>query len=230
MKTIALIGADGSGKTTIAKKILGNPPVKMKYIYMGLNIESSNYALPTSRLIHYLKVYRYKKRNNIKGKIKNLSIHTINEDRKEDKRSFLGATFRTLNRVSEHLYRQLIAVYFEMLGYVILFDRHYLFDGAIVKNNTNNFRMSSRVYSWLLYNVLPKPDLTIFLYAPPNVLHQRKIETSQEYLEDKNKSLEYIGNNTKNFVKIDATQSTEKVYDDVMITIKKFIGTKKNNL
>ncbi len=222
MKTIALIGADGSGKTTIAKKILENPPVKMKYIYMGLNIESSNYALPTSRLIHFLKVYRYKKKNNIKGKIKNLSIHTINEDRKEDTRGVLGATFRTLNRISEHLYRQLIAVFFQLLGYTILFDRHYLFDGAIDKVNNKNYRMSSRIYSWLLYNVLPKPDLTLFLYAPPKVLHQRKIETSLEYLEGKNKSLEYIGSNVKNFVKIDATLPLEEVLNIVNSHISKF--------
>lgn len=222
MKTIALIGADGSGKTTIAKKILENPPVKMKYIYMGLNIESSNYALPTSRLIHFLKVYRYKKKNNIKAKIKNLSIHTINEDRKEDTRGVLGATFRTLNRISEHLYRQLIAVFFQLLGYTILFDRHYLFDGAIDKVNNKNYRLSSRIYSWLLYNVLPKPDLTLFLYAPPKVLHQRKIETSLEYLEGKNKSLEYIGSNVKNFVKIDATLPLEEVLNIVNSHISKF--------
>jgi len=222
MKTIALIGADGSGKTTIAKRILENPPVKMKYIYMGLNIESSNYALPTSRLIHYLKVYRYKKRNNIKGKIENLSIHTINEDRKEDTRGILGATFRTLNRISEHLYRQLIAVFFQLLGYTILFDRHYLFDGAIDKINNKNYRMSSRIYSWLLYNFLPKPHFTLFLYAPPKVLHQRKIETSLEYLEGKNKSLEHIGSYVKNFVKIDATLPLEEVLNLVNSHISKF--------
>lgn len=222
MKTIALIGADGSGKTTIAKKILENPPVKLKYIYMGLNIESSNYALPTSRLIHFIKVYRYKKKNNIKGKIKNLSIHTINEDRKEDSRGVLGAAFRTLNRISEHLYRQLIAVYYKSLGYTILFDRHYLFDGAIDKVKNKNYRMSSRFYSWLLYNVLPKPDYTLFLYAPPKVLHQRKIETSLEYLEGKNKSLEYIGSNVKNFIKIDATLQLEEVLNIVNSHISNF--------
>jgi thymidylate kinase len=222
MKTIALIGADGSGKTTIAKRILENPPVKIKYIYMGLNIESSNYALPTSRLMHFIKVYKYKKKKNIKGSIKNISLHSINEDRNEDTRGVLGATFRTLNRISEHLYRQLIAVFFQFLGYTILFDRHYLFDGAIDKVNNKNYRMSSRVYSWLLYNVLPKPDFTLFLYAPPKVLHQRKIETSLEYLEGKNKSLEYIGSNVKNFVRIDATLPLEEVLKAVKSQISKF--------
>jgi len=77
MSTIALIGADGSGKTTIARMLLESPPVKMKYLYMGLNTESSNYALPTSRLIYYLKLLKYKKKNkDIKDvKLKNLSLH-----------------------------------------------------------------------------------------------------------------------------------------------------------
>ena len=53
MATIALIGADGSGKTTIANRLLEEQPIKLKYLYMGLNIESSNHSLFTSKLIYY---------------------------------------------------------------------------------------------------------------------------------------------------------------------------------
>lgn len=222
MSTIALIGADGSGKTTIAKKILENPPVKMKYIYMGLNIESSNYALPTSRLIQYLKLHKYKKKNNINGTIRNLSLHTINEDRREDKRGKIGATLRTVNRISEQLYRQIIAWYFQIRGYHILFDRHFLFDGAIGQPNSKNYRMSTKIYSWLLYNILPRPDYTLFLHAPPEILHQRKIETTLEYLVGKNKAFENIGRNVENFVKIDATLPLEEVLIIVNSHISKF--------
>ena len=58
--TIALIGVDGSGKTTVAKALLETCPLPLKYVYMGTSIESSNAALPTSRLIHKLKVYQHK--------------------------------------------------------------------------------------------------------------------------------------------------------------------------
>ena len=62
MATIALIGSDGSGKTTIIRKLQENFPMSMKCIYMGLNIESSNYSLPTSRLILKLKLRGIKKK------------------------------------------------------------------------------------------------------------------------------------------------------------------------
>ena len=51
MTTVAIIGADGAGKSTVAKALEGSMPLPTKYIYMGANIESANIALPTSRLI-----------------------------------------------------------------------------------------------------------------------------------------------------------------------------------
>jgi ABC-type branched-subunit amino acid transport system ATPase component len=53
--TIVLVGADGAGKTTIAKRILQSYPCSIRYLYMGASIDSSNFSLPTSRLLHYLK-------------------------------------------------------------------------------------------------------------------------------------------------------------------------------
>ena len=55
MTVIAIIGADGAGKSTVARALEASLPFRTKYIYMGSNIESSNIALPTSRLILYLK-------------------------------------------------------------------------------------------------------------------------------------------------------------------------------
>ena len=45
MVSIALVGADGAGKTTIARELerAADPPVK--YIYMGVNTSASNVAL-----------------------------------------------------------------------------------------------------------------------------------------------------------------------------------------
>ena len=56
MTIIALIGADGAGKTTVARRLESELGRRAKYIYLGNNIESANYALPTSRLIVRLKL------------------------------------------------------------------------------------------------------------------------------------------------------------------------------
>jgi thymidylate kinase len=226
MATIALIGADGSGKTTIANRLLEEQPIKLKYLYMGLNIESSNHSLFTSKLIYYYKVHKYKKKKGIKGSLKkkNLSLHDLNDERLPDSRGKLGATFRTLNRIAEQSYRQFIAWFYQLKGQVILFDRHFLFDGAIdeIQTNKSDERLSDRFYHWMLTKVFPKPDITIFLYAPAEILFSRKGEATLEYLEAKNQSMMNIGTLVKDFIKIDATQPLEKVYSDVKDTIVKF--------
>ena len=53
--TIALIGPDGAGKTTLAEKLQRNLPFPIRYLYMGVSLESSNVTLPTSRLIAHVK-------------------------------------------------------------------------------------------------------------------------------------------------------------------------------
>ncbi len=219
MATIALIGADGSGKTTIAKMLLESPPVKLKYLYMGLNIESSNHSLISSKLIYFYKVYKYKKKQGIKGSLKkqNLSLHSLNEERMIDTRGKLGATFRMLNRIAEQLYRQLIATGYQLRGYNVLYDRHFLFDGAIdeVRTKKIDHRMTTRFYHWMLTKVLPKPGLTLFLYAPAEILFERKREANLEYLDMKNQSFINIGSKLKKFKKIDSTQPLEKVFEDI---------------
>ena len=55
MFSVALIGPDGAGKTTIARMLEERSPLPLKYIYMGVNIAASNFALPTSRLFEYLR-------------------------------------------------------------------------------------------------------------------------------------------------------------------------------
>ena len=49
MPCIALIGGDGAGKTTLTRMLVEAEPQRLHYLYMGVNVESSNVALPTSR-------------------------------------------------------------------------------------------------------------------------------------------------------------------------------------
>jgi thymidylate kinase len=231
MATIALIGADGSGKTTIAKMLIDSPPVKMKYLYMGLNIESSNYALPTSRLIFYLKLLKYKKKNkNLKDvKLKNLSLHQLDDDRSTDTRSKIGATARLLNRMAEAWYRQLISWIFQLRGYTVLYDRHYIFDSSTNQSGEElkNQRLTTKIHRWMINNMLSKPKLVFLLHAPPEVLYERKREANIEYLKARTESFMKVGSKLKNFIIIDATQPIDKVFADVYNKSKEFLDKKK---
>jgi thymidylate kinase len=59
--TVALVGGDGAGKTTIAKSLQESSELSWKYMYMGISLISSNKALPTSRLIRFLRLRAYRK-------------------------------------------------------------------------------------------------------------------------------------------------------------------------
>ena len=235
MSTIALIGADGSGKTTIAKMLMDSPPVPLKYLYMGLNIESSNYALPTSRIVYYLKVYKYKKRNpSLKNeKLKNLSLHKLHDDRKEDLRGKLGAIARLLNRLGEEYYRLLVSKILQLQGNVVLYDRHFIFDSATLAEGEElkKQRLTTKIHRWFLQKLYEKPDITIFLEAPPEILFQRKGEADIEYLKGRNETFLKVGKALKNFIRIDATQPVEKVFDEVCLQIKNCLnaGYKASN-
>lgn len=231
MATVALIGADGSGKTTIAKMLLESPPVPMKYLYMGLNIESSNYALPTSRLIYYLKLLKYKKKNkNLKNvKLKNLSLHELDDNRYVDSRNKLGATARLLNRSAEAFYRQLISWIFQLRGYAVLYDRHYIFDSATNKtaDELKNQRITTRIHQWMVNNMYSRPDLVILLYAPAEVLYKRKREADIEYLKARTENFINVGKKFDNFFVVDATQPVEKVFNEVFSKTDEFFNKKK---
>ena len=55
MISVALIGPDGSGKTTIARRLEATLPVPTKYLYMGVSLDSSSSMLLTSRLLRRVK-------------------------------------------------------------------------------------------------------------------------------------------------------------------------------
>ena len=57
----------------------------------------------------------------------------------------------------------------------------------------------------------PKPDLILFLDAPPKVLFERKPEASLDYLSARREDFLALGRQMKNFIRMDATQSIESV-------------------
>ena len=215
MTTVALIGVDGAGKTTLAQKLLKTFPLPVKYIYMGLNIESSNYALPISRLILYFKLRAIKKKADQIGNTDPAFLTTHHVAHRKQKRGNLGTVFRTFNRFAEAWYRLLVAQFLQARGYLVLYDRYFLFDVAPNVGKESEQHTAERVFYWTLTHFYPEPDLVIFLDAPPEVLYGRKQEVPVEYLARKTATILEQGKKMKNFVCVDAAQPIEQVYADV---------------
>lgn len=229
MFTVALIGLDGAGKTTISDKLRESFPLPMKYLYMGINIDSSNVALPTSRLAHALKKYKQRKKH---GGDKSLDSKALyHQVRPKSKKSNpVRSALRLLNRVADESYRQVVSWGYQLRGNIVLYDRHYLFDFALIdlESKTQKVRLSDRLHRWFITRVLARPDMVIFLDAPPEVLYARKGEWSVEYLRERREAVLYQGEKTLNFIRVDATQPVEKVYDDVCRNILRFHEAKKS--
>lgn len=228
MSTVAFIGGDGSGKSTITNMLLKDYAGRTKYLYMGMSARSNSKALPTSRLMHWLKtnIYKRARKNSSQSEAEILKMY-YEENRGADKRGKIGATLRLLNRWAEEWFRQFISWYWQLRGYLVIYDRHFLFDFALSDGAVNDpkiNRLSERIHRWSLAHLYPKPQMTIFLDAPPEVLIARKGEANVEYLEGKRNAYLRQGARTPNFCRIDATQPLDVVYSQVVAKVERLLN------
>jgi thymidylate kinase len=75
---------------------------------------------------------------------------------------------------------------------------------------------------WILSHLYPKPDLTVFLDAPSDVLYARKGEATPEILDRQRGAYLKQGRRMANFVSVDGTQPLDLVFDDVQRIVLEF--------
>jgi thymidylate kinase len=159
--TVALIGCDGAGKTTVARALERTTELPVRYLYMGVSAESSNHQLPSTRVAHAVKRRAPATRRQAPAR-----------------RAFRAgrSALRMANRLAEEWYRQLIAQAFLTRGLIVVFDRHFLADYHALDVAGAGRPLSRRIHGWMLMRVYPRPDLVVVLDAPPEVLFARKGE------------------------------------------------------
>lgn len=165
--TVALIGCDGAGKTTVARALERDERLGVRYLYMGVSAESSNRQLPTTRLAQAVKRSR--------GDVSPPGPPDPS-DASRRRGGRVRATLRLANRLAEEWYRQLLAQRYRAGGQIVVFDRHFLADYHASDVAAPGRPLSRRVHGWVLARAYPRPDLAVFLDAPPEVLWERKGE------------------------------------------------------
>lgn len=213
MTTVAIIGVDGAGKTTVARALETSSAIPVKYLYMGANIESSNHALLTSRLILFAKKQKFRWVARREGITDPAFLSTHHDAHRAVKYGTSTSVLRMINRLADLSYRQLISWLCEARGFVVIYDRHVLFDAANPAGR--HTRWPERAYYWILSNVYPQPDLVVFLDAPSELLHARKREGTIEYLDARRRAFVAQGEQVRRFVRVDASQPLESVLKEV---------------
>jgi thymidylate kinase len=221
--TVALIGADGAGKTTVGARLEAELGLPVKVIYMGVNIHSSSVILPHTRVLRALK-------RRIAG-----ADPTAVSDIKRYKpppKTLVGrfgaavrSALRLVNWQTEEWYRQAVAATYTRRGTVVVFDRHFYADyySTDVRGDARARPVSRRIHGFLLRHVYPKPDLVICLDAPPEVLFSRKPEGSLDRVRQKRREYLELQSVLPEFVVVDATLPTDEVTKEVATIVRGFI-------
>ena len=213
MTTVALIGPDGAGKTTVAGRLPDLLPVPVRYLYMGVSTDSSNVMLPTTRIARRIK--------RATGAAPDTAGPPSHGPRRPRSRSFLKrraadvrAVLRVGNRLAEEWYRQWLAWRWERTGAVVVFDRHFFVDYHaydVDDDAAGDRTWSQRLHGTLLARFYPRPDLVVYLDAPGAVLLARKGEGSVEALERRRGEYRAIAKHVPDFVEVDATSPVDQV-------------------
>jgi thymidylate kinase len=194
--TVALIGCDGAGKTTVARALERDTDLPVTYLYMGVSPDSSNRLLPTTRAAHALK--RSRTRSPSRGL-----------------RRGIRSSLRLANRLAEEWYRQLIAMAQLRRGRIVVFDRHFTADFHASDVTGPRRTLSRRVHGFLLTHLYPRPDLVVFLDAPPEVLFARKGEGTIASLTRRRDEYRRLGATLDGFAVVEATRPLPQVVETV---------------
>ncbi|MDH3302788.1 MAG: hypothetical protein OES24_19995 [Acidimicrobiia bacterium] len=211
--SVAFVGPDGAGKTTVARRLETDLPLPVTYLYMGVSAESSNRLLPTTRLVRSIR--------RRKGVVERGPKARAQEPAgRPSVRRRLRATARLLNRVAEESYRQAIASRQMRQGRVVLFDRHFFADYHMHDVDTEGrLPLSRRLHGLFISRVLPRPDLLVFLDVPAEVLFARKGEGTVELLEEMRNGYRRLASAGPTFVTLDADRPLDDVVDDAVAVV-----------
>jgi thymidylate kinase len=216
VRSVALIGPDGAGKSSIAREVASRLGSPARYLYMGVNLEQSKLALPTTRLALAIKRAR--------GGGPRMTADWSGANARPNGRPRIlreaYAGLRLVGWLGEEWFRAIVARIYNLRGFVVVFDRHFLFDyyaGHVQRQPGQSW--ATRLHGSILRRFYPRPDMVICLDAPAEVLHARKREQSVESLERRRGEYLALASVASNFHVVDAARPLPDVISEITAMI-----------
>lgn len=198
--TVALVGADGAGKSTVSRALPERLDRPSRVMYLGVNLDEKAPMLPTTRL--FLKWKGRSSRPDL--------VLPVTAARKESTASMRGLV-RTLMVISEEWYRLLVSRLWLRDGISVIFDRHFVADYYYHHiEASRSLPWYERLHGRLLQSY-PSPDYTFCLDAPAEVLYERKPESDVAFLEQRRMEYVRLAESDPDFRMIDTTMGLEAV-------------------
>jgi thymidylate kinase len=209
--TVALVGPDGSGKTSIARRLETEFDGRARYLYMGNNAASSNMSLPTTRAVNQVKLKQVQRSTSMTPAEAKASLHGLEHRRQV--RSLPWRIARLANRIVEASFRQVFASVYSARGAVVILDRHPRFEYG--EPGKPSKQATERIFRWFVWSVLPEPALVFLLDAPAEELYARKQEVPVEYLEKARRRYKAICETCENTIEIDVQRPLNDVVSEI---------------
>jgi thymidylate kinase len=217
MPTVALIGPDGAGKTTLARCLTKSLGVPAAYLYMGINVEAGSVMLPTTRLL-----LEIKRRRGGRPDLAGWRQATLDGGARPAS-ARLKTTGRVANQIAEEWLRQLVAWYHQLRGRIVVFDRHFIADYHaydITRYHDRKHPLARRLHGLMLARLYPKPDLVVMLDAPAGLFLERKGEGTLESLERRRIEYRAFGRGLPQFSVIDASRPLPVILEELVTVVR----------
>ena len=170
--SVALLGTDGSGKSTVAERLRHRLPVDVSVLYMGTYGEATARGLPPIPGVRLL------------TRLSRLAA-----------RSALGRWHRARRRV-------------------VVYDRHPIETDNAAEGGTATDRLRRGV----LRRIVPRPDVVIWLDAPPDVVMARKPEHDLARIERDREAFRALAL-AHHAVVVDASAPLDQVVEEVSAAV-----------
>lgn len=204
MTTVALVGPDGSGKTTVADLVRRDLDGDVGYVYCGTNPDMGGTTLVTTRLA---------------ARLRGGVSHGQPERRRgrPSVRSSIVAWLRAAVWLSEELVRGRRARRLAATTPLVLRDRDFLVDRLVL---TGPQPAHERFHRWALARWYPAPDVVLVLDVDAEVAFARKGELDLDELELRRQGYLSLGRTMGDVRVVDARRPAEDVAAEVVAVLR----------